>query len=300
MFQYKEQILLVAVGIFLIAGLYFFGHRITPSESAADSEASMAGNGSMPAINIEDIQAPKSRISLAKLTAKLKSSVNTSSLDSINYWENQFLSNEQLPIKVEALSNLAQLWEGQQYLEVAAEHYYRIAQLDSTKENWEKSGDKLAAGFQISSDSTMRQHLLESAIWSYHNAYQFDSSQLDTKVKLASCFLDGYPNKINKVMQGVFLLREVTQTDSNHIQANLSLGKMSIVSGQFDKAVARFKTVIRVDSTSTEGHYYLGEAYLGLGEKEKAIESLKNCKKLIKNPIFAAELENYINRILKS
>ena len=96
------------------------------------------------------------------------------------------------------------------------------------------------------------------------------------------------------------MLRDVTAVDSINVPANFMLGRMAIVSGQFDKAIQRFERVVRQEPTNAEAYYLLADSYLAVGQKEKAIEALKNCKKLIKNPTFATEIDKYINKIIKS
>jgi cytochrome c-type biogenesis protein CcmH/NrfG len=43
-------------------------------------------------------------------------------------------------------------------------------------------------------------------------------------------------------MQGITLLLEVVKQDPNNHAANLNLGMFAMKSGQYDKAVIRFKT----------------------------------------------------------
>jgi hypothetical protein len=40
--------------------------------------------------------------------------------------------------------------------------------------------------------------------------------------------------------------------------------------------------------------YFLAEAYKGLGQKEKAVKWFEQCKKLVNNPDFSAEIDRYM------
>jgi cytochrome c-type biogenesis protein CcmH/NrfG len=96
-------------------------------------------------------------------------------------------------------------------------------------------------------------------------------------------------------MKGVVLLREVTSKDSTNISANIILAKLAIQSGQLDKAINRLELVLSLRPDNTEAMYFLAEAYKNQGNKEKAISLFEQCKKLVNNPDFTKEIDNYIN-----
>ncbi|MBK7959387.1 MAG: tetratricopeptide repeat protein [Bacteroidetes bacterium] len=65
----------------------------------------------------------------------------------------------------------------------------------------------------------------------------------------------------NEVMNGVTLLLNVVQTSPSHYGANLLLGKFGIVSGQYEKAIARLEKVVSLQSEKIEGYFLLADAY---------------------------------------
>lgn len=240
----------------------------------------------------------KTQLDMPALATKLKDKITQNAADSITYWENQMQTQAgNNPTKTKALQQIAQLWEKEGYFEMSAYFRRQLARTDSTQNNWLAAANALADAFQLAADSTMRMFLIENAIDAYQKTLQFDTTQLNVKVNIANCYFDAYANNPQMVMNGVMMLRGVTAIDSTFAPAQLSLGRMAIVSGQYDKAVARLQTVIRKDPNNAEAFYYLGEAYAALGQKEKAKEAFENCKKLVKNPNFAAELDLYIQRL---
>ena len=96
-------------------------------------------------------------------------------------------------------------------------------------------------------------------------------------------------------MQGVQRLLKITEKDPNNLQANLMLGRLSVTSGQYDKAVARLEKVVAQAPENTEALYFLAEAYKGHGDTEKAIKTFERCKQLVNDPAFSKEIDNYIN-----
>ena len=95
------------------------------------------------------------------------------------------------------------------------------------------------------------------------------------KIALASCYIDG----TGEIMKGVGALKEVTTADSTNAKANLLLGKLSVQSGQHEKAIKRLNVVLSQDSNNTEALYFLAETHKNMGNKEKAIELFEQCKK---------------------
>lgn len=290
----KSQLILITVCIALVALLYIFGQR----KSLESPTSGEMPTGGMPmASNPDAATLLKTQIDMTALAERLKAKIKTGAADSIAYWENKFKESADSESRTHALRQIARIWENEGYLELGANYHRQIARTDSTRTNWLEAANKLADAFQLAGDSTMKLFLIENAIDSYQKTLQFDTTQLDVKVNIANCYFDAYSNNPQMVMTGVMLLRSVTAIDSTYVPANISLGRMSIVSGQFDKAILRFQTVIRRDPGNAEAYYYLGEAYAAMGQKEKAKEAFENCKKLIKNPNFAAELDKYIQQL---
>jgi cytochrome c-type biogenesis protein CcmH/NrfG len=108
---------------------------------------------------------------------------------------------------------------------------------------------------------------------------------------LAASFIEG----TGETMQGVQMLLSITREKPDNVPANLMLGRLAIQSGQFDKAVQRFETVLKSEPENTEALYFLAEAYKGKGNKQKAIELFEKCKKIVNNPEFNRDIDQYIN-----
>ena len=100
-------------------------------------------------------------------------------------------------------------------------------------------------------------------------------------------------------MPGVLLLKKVEAKDPDNKQMNLILGSLAVVSGQYDKAITRLEKLIKLDPENAEAYYHLAEAYQAVGRKEDAIKSLEQCKKLVNDPAFSAQIDSYIQQIKK-
>jgi uncharacterized protein HemY len=74
----------------------------------------------------------------------------------------------------------------------------------------------------------------------------------------------------------------------------MNLGMFSMKSGQFQKAVDRFKTVIEVQQTP-EAWFYLGTSYENLGMKSDAVLAYQKSKELAADP----SLSDFVDKKIK-
>lgn len=80
-------------------------------------------------------------------------------------------------------------------------------------------------------------------------------------------------------MQGITMLREIVAKDSLNLSAQYYLGLFSVQSGQMDKAIKRFKTVVAIDSTFAPAYAELGGAYLKMDSLGMALKQFTACLK---------------------
>ena len=170
------------------------------------------------------------------------------------------------------------------------------AQDSSSEANWLMSAtDFLKAARLIQDDK--KALLYKGAINGYEKVLQIAPANLSAKTGLGTAIVESSSLLGNQPMKGISLLREVIQQDSNNIDANLQLGLFSVTSQQFDKAIERFKRILRIDSTRVDMYVYLGDTYTAMGNKPKAIESYENYKIRIKDSLIVNDIEAYIKKL---
>jgi cytochrome c-type biogenesis protein CcmH/NrfG len=133
----------------------------------------------------------------------------------------------------------------------------------------------------------------EEAASCLEQSLKIDANNEETKLALATAYIEG----TGEPMRGVQILLAITQEKPNDVPANMLLGRMSIQSAQFDKAIGRFETVLKQEPENKEATYFLAQAYEGKGNKKKAIELLEQCKKLVNDPEFSREIDQQINSL---
>ena len=72
-------------------------------------------------------------------------------------------------------------------------------------------------------------------------------------------------------MEGIVKIREVVQKDSTNVYAQLTLVKGSMLSGQFDKAISRLETVIKLQPGNWESLLLMADLYERKREFKNAI-----------------------------
>lgn len=265
----------------MVLALYFFGD--TKTRPVVEAKGPMQG-GEMPS--------KTSTMSFDKLLELAIGTLTKEQKDSVALLR-QLADKSSATEKVKSLENLGNLWARTHNLIVSAHYFEEAAKLDSTKENWKTAADYYFLGFQNTGDSSAKLFAGKRSFECYAVAWRFDTTDTKLKVLEAVSLIDG----IGNVMSGVLLLKEVEKTDPDNELMNVTLGRLSIVSGQYPKAITRLERTIKLYPKNTEAHFHLGEAYRATGKKEDAIKMFEKCKELEKSPSFQKQLDEYINQI---
>ncbi len=120
-----------------------------------------------------------------------------------------------------------------------------------------------------------------------------DSSQ----VGLGEVYL--YGGVGNGPMQGIMKIRQVAEKDSDNVYAQMSLGHASVTSGQYEKAISRFLTVLRKQPKNLEAILSLAEAYEQTGDKVQAVNWYKRSLPLINIAGLKKEAQSRIDELSK-
>lgn len=233
--------------------------------------------------------APAANLSVEEVSETAKSALDANLARQINDLETE-LESAAPEAKLKVEKELAQKWDDVNQPAPAALYSEQVAQAESSFPNWLKTGDLFTAAYQNTQDSTMQPVLVQKAINAYQKALSIQPSSLDAKTGLGAAYVSG----TNNPMEGIQLLLGVVKEDPKNIKANLNLGLFSMRSGQYDKAVNRFKTVID-QKPDPEAWFYLASSYENLGMKSEAIAAYEKSKELSGDP----GLSNFVDQKVK-
>lgn len=197
--------------------------------------------------------------------------------------------------RIAAQDSLAKIWRFLKQPGIQAACLEKIALMSNTCPTWNAAGEAFYKASHFSEEN-WRHFYMDKAVSAYQKASQIDSSNTDAKLNLAICYVEG----TSEPMKGILLLREIVAQDSTNIKAQLSLGMFAVQSGQLEKALERFKRIVKIDPNFAEAYLYMGETLVKLGRKSEAIEALEQFKNKSKDETVVSEVANYIDQLKNS
>lgn len=276
----SKQIILIGAMVLLVAFLFTRDIKglVKPKEETAT--AVPAGGQMTPpetaAINLEEISTTGKNLLSANLATEITS------------LENTFKTAADRD-KVPAAKLLAQKWEDLEQAVPSALYLEIIANKEQTLNSWLSTGERFIKAFDNTRDSLLQPALLQKANTAYANAVRIDSNSADAKTGLGITIVNG----MGMPMQGIAMLMDVVKKDPKNLKANMSLGTFAIKSGQFDKAITRFNSIIAI-KPSPDAYFYLGTAYENLGKNNEAIDAYLKSKKLAANATLSKFIDDKV------
>lgn len=82
-------------------------------------------------------------------------------------------------------------------------------------------------------------------------------------------------------MQAILKLREIAENNPGNVKANYTLGVLSMQTGQYDKAIGRFETVLEQQPDNGQVWKLLAEAQLNTGDTTLARQSFEKALNLV-------------------
>lgn len=275
----RNQIIVISACALLLIVIYFFGNTIKPKDQNATPPMA-GGNGHAQ---------PQQQQAEALNIEEYISSVNAA------------IKDQKLREKIEMLNNQKMykplIGEYQKLDKPLAVAYYtvKVAEMENSKETYVNAGDYNSMLIQTAPDDKARRYLAGNILECYQKAAAMDTGNTDYQIKLANAYLmEG-----SQPMQGVQILLGIVQRDSTNVDAQMTLGKFGLISGQIDKAIARFEKILYLHPQNTDALLMLAQAYDAQGNKGKELETLQKCRRAVKDTTVLREIDNVITNLKK-
>ncbi|WP_246150757.1 tetratricopeptide repeat protein [Adhaeribacter aerolatus] len=175
----------------------------------------------------------------------------------------------------------------------AGYYYEQVAAIRPGEKTYQKAADQYFEAFSFAATEERTKELSGKARELYNKVLQNNPANLDAKTNLAMTYIAAG----EQPMQGIQLLREVITTNPNNEKALFNLGILSIQSGQYDKAVERFKHLVEVNPKHIQGNFYLAVSLAEIGKKEEARQVFTKAKTLDNNPEFQASIDTELEKL---
>lgn len=197
--------------------------------------------------------------------------------------------------KKTAFESLINHWDSLRQPAVAAYYMEQAAVVSPMEKNWNEAGNRYYVATRFAKE-TERHILFEKAMECFGKVLELNPNNVEAKINLGACYVEGSADP----MKGIGMLKEVEKTDSNNVNLQLNFAFFSEKSGQWDKAIARFEKVLKIQPDFIEAYLHLADAYQQKGDKAKAIESLEKYIALIDDVTIKTEVKEYINKLKNS
>ncbi len=127
----------------------------------------------------------------------------------------------------------------------------------------------------------------------YYTSYlKNDSTNLQVRNNMAMTYVVS-----NTPMQAIMELRKILVIAPKNVQAQFNLGLLAMQSGQYDKAVARFKTLAEANTKNWNAKYYLALSLLETKKKQEAKNILLDIIQNASDLLLVADCKNTLSSI---
>ncbi|AWV98130.1 tetratricopeptide repeat protein [Arcticibacterium luteifluviistationis] len=258
--------IILLIGILLSIGLYFLPKTVISTDGESKGQSASTSSES------EDTE---SHTVLSPEQEQTLTSIKTS---------------ENLT-EVEMNQSLVDFFREQSIFDSAAYYSGILAETSNTEASWLETADLYYQAYSLTLSPIKREEFAEKARGVYQKVLEINPNQLQAKTNIAMTYTTS-----SSPMQAILMLRQVLDEDPKFIPAIMSMGALSMQSGQYDKAVSRFQQVLGLSPTNINAKLGLAYSLIETGEKDQAKEILIEVSKFDVGEV----LQNEINNTLKS
>lgn len=277
----------IASAAVLTAGLYW-GVPTTPPEGARKATS---GGGTHQDAGANPAVPHAAPASLDSIIIASKAALPGHAREEIAAVEQRIAAQRDSAAMIPLFEQSSALWLEHKQAPMAAWTRAKAAHLARSEKKLNFAGQFFLDLMHSAETPAMQAWGAQGAVDCLSEALKLNPDNDTTKMALASAYIEG----TIAPMSGVTILRDMVTKEPDHVPANLMLGRLSIQSGQFDKAVTRLEHVLEIEPKNREAMYFLAEAYKGKGDKVKAIQTFRKLQGIVNNPDFTKDIEAYIN-----
>ncbi len=251
----KPQLILILSGLLLFSVLYFFTPRFTAKEANVSNQTAE-----------NQVVTTESILNTAKLSLSESQKIALLSI------ENQLTKASNAKDSLKSFKALSRFWaDSAQKLAPYLYFTYSAALLENTEKSLTFAAQLLVDNL-LTPDAppAIQPWIAGNAKVLLEKALVINPKNDSAKINLGACYLFG--NLSDNPMQGITKIKEVVDIDSTNAYGQLILALGGKKSGQYDKAIERFLTVIKIQPNHIEAMIHLAECYELTDQKALAIE----------------------------
>ncbi|NNF02438.1 MAG: tetratricopeptide repeat protein [Bacteroidia bacterium] len=194
-----------------------------------------------------------------------------------------------------ALDSITTFWDKRR-VDIAAYYASQIADRDPSEKKYIDAAIRYFDAFRYAEDSLKKSQMVSSAIAYYEKALELNPSNLNVRTDLGVCYAEG----TGAPMKGIQMLLGVVKEDPDHENAQMNLGFLSVKSGQYDKAIERFNTVLKINPLKSEVYLFKAQTEMRMGNTDEALISFEKFTEISNDQEMVREVKKYIKQIKNS
>lgn len=167
----------------------------------------------------------------------------------------------------EVLKSISRNWNQLGDFALGGMYAEKVAEITQTDSAWSITGTTYFSCFKSDLDSLIRDFCISKSIQAFESAVSVAPDDPVHSVNLGLCYVESGGNP----MRGITIIRDVAEKNPENRLASMTLGRMSVRTGQYDKAVQRFENVLTHHTDDADAHYWLGVTHQALNNKSKTI-----------------------------
>ncbi len=282
----KKQFILICCGILLLTFLFFFGEIIPPKKITSLKNTPASDTNSVKEIRFE------------QLLDKSKEKLSPSQLLYITGLENSVTRGDVKNQQIHVFRQLATYWgDSIRLFEPYAYYTSEAAKLENSEKSLTFAAHLFLNSLKTEPQQAMQHWLATNAKDLFSRSLVLNPENDSSKIGLGACYIFG--NLSDNPMEGISLIREVVQRNPDNMFGQFILGLGGIKSGQYDKAIERFRIVLAKEPSNVEAMLNLAEIYDRKGEKAEAVNWYKKVKAIVNNNEAQKELDARISALNK-
>lgn len=252
----KAQWITIGVGVFLVFIIYRFG-RTVPLKERHENKSSIAAS---PTTDLTD-----------SILNQAKSQIKPDQLMRITALENSISRGAVKQQQLMVYHQLAHFWgDTAGFFPPFGWYQAQAARLENSENSLTFAARLFLENLQQEPNSELRRWEALQAKDLFERSLNINPDNDSAKVGLGACYLFG--NISAMPMEGIAKIREVVSKDSTNVYAQMMLVKGSLLSGQYDKAIARLETINRIEPDNLEAILMLADTYERMNDKAQAIK----------------------------
>ena len=286
----KPQWITLGIAVLLTAGIFLFA-RTTPFKKAIVAEQHGPDDGHNHAAGLQPI-------SIDTILNLARKRLTQDQIVKINTLENSITRGAVKDQQLHVYHQLARFWADTiRAFEPYAWYNGEAARLENSEKSLTFAAQLFLDNLQSDEETGLRQWKALQAKDLFERSLKINPDNDSAKVGLGACYLFGGISDMP--MEGISKIKQVVDKDSTNIYAQMMLVRGSLVSGQYEKAISRLKTVNSIKPDDLDAILLLAEVYERTGDKTNAISWYQQSLPFVKLPEAKAAIRERIAALKK-